>query len=870
MSWFSKCTYSVKSLFQKRKLDAQLTEEIRTHVDMATEANVAAGMPPEEARFAALREFGNVAGARERTREERGWVWLEQLAKDFRFALRSLGRARELSLTVIVTLVLGISLAIAIVSLTYPVLFRTPSYPEPDRLVAIGIKNKTGGFQPGCSGAELTAFREQTNVFSEIAAMEGSTLNVVVEGRPETAGMMGISVDCFHVLGIKPAMGRIFLPEDFQGDGANVLVVTDLFWREKLQAASDVIGRQLRVDEQTYTIVGVLSKNQDFPEGLWGQLYRPIVIRTDPKDPYASYFGAVIGRLNQGVSREQASAALTSVKLSGLPEWAETDFASRRPVLSTAISQPTEPYWMMYFAGLVILASAVLNAMNMMMARLLGRQRELAIRLALGGSRWQIARLLLIESMVLSISAGLLVAYGWYWLGGPIYHLLSGGFVTVGKMDEWWREGWNYLPRALGYSMIAGVLVALVPVWRVLRTGLNVAIRESGPGYGESSRLVRLRSGLVMLQAAFAVILLIGTGLMVRSFDKIHQVDLGYDPVGKVKVAFNFPKDFDPTPEARLQLFEKLAERLATLPGVKDVAYGQDAMLSGEWVGEQVKLSDGTMALVTGYHESVNFPQVLGLRLAKGRWFSPRSGGSSNLVEIVINETMARQIFGDRDPIGQSITSKSWVVVGVVHDINGAMRLPVGPHYFAPIWTIPQNGRSFVLRLEQDPSEGFAGLVQRAIYEVEPRLVVYNNDSVGKYRDNMMWTERSVYMVLRGMTPISIGLAAIGLFAVLGYNVDARKKEFGVRLALGATPGDLRRLVLRRSLTTVALGAGVGMGAALALTRLIQSLLFETTPYDPIVYVAVTLLLLAVAALAAYLPARRAAKVDPVVALRAE
>ncbi len=864
MRWYAQIVFYLKSLFQKKKLDAQLSEEVRTHVEMATEANVAAGMSPEEARYAALRQFGNVASIQEQAREGRGWLWLEQFWKDVGFVVRSAARARGSSLVILATLVLGIGMAAVVFSLSYKVLFGSLPYPEPERLVSIASEK----FPNGCLGVQFQAYQELSNVFAGFVAEEVSTSNVLVEGSQEVAPVMHVSVDCFDFLGIRPVLGRGFRPEEHRAGAANVALISDRFWRKNFQASPEVLGRQIVVNQQTCSIIGVVPAGQVFP-GPMGDVYCPLVLKVDPAQPFAPWL-FVVGRLRAGVTREQATAALSTVKLPGLPQWAEVFFSENRPMVGPVSLISTKPYWLMLAGGVLLYVSACLNAMNLMFARLLSRQRELGIRLALGGSHWQVARLLLIESMGLALLAGLVVTLGWRWLCMPLYSLLAGGSVTVEAAD-YWPAVYGVLGVAVILSVVAGAMVSMVPVWRLLKTGVDAALKEGGPGYGESPRMAGLRSALVVIQAAFAVILLVGMGLMVRSFERLHRVDLGFDAIGKVKVNITFPRDYAPEPEKRLQLFERIAERLKVLPGVKDITYGGPALLDGEYQGEQFKLPDGKSRMIAGHAVAANYAQVVGLTLIQGRWFAPRRGNDVLPVEVVINETMKRQIFDGRDPLGQMFPGRPYLVVGVVHDVRGSVREPVGSHYYWPVWRSPQSAGGLVLRMETDPPVEFTGIVQRAIYAVEPKVIVPCVFSVTEWIGRTsMQPERFAYTILRGVTPIGLGLAALGLFSVLAYNVDTRRKEFGVRLALGARPGDLHRLVMRRGLATAAFGVALGIAAALGVTRYIQSLLFETTPYEPIVYGGVVLVLLGAAALACWLPARRAAKVDPVIALRAE
>ncbi len=852
-------------------MDAQMSEEMRLHLEMEAEAKVAAGLSPDEAREAALREFGNVASIQEKTRHERGWVWLEQWVKDVLFTVRSLVRARGFSLTVISILVVGITVAAVVLSYTNWILFGKPPFPEPERLVMIGTREKGGEISTMCIGPQFLAYRDQTAVFSEFAALEMSVGNMLIDDSPRVTSIGNVSIDFFHTLGLKPVLGRTFLPEDFDPGGTEAVVISNKCWKDQFGSKPEVIGRRIRINQQVCTIVGVVPVLNNYPAS---EIYRPLVVKADPVDAYRSWL-MVAARLKPGVTSTEATAALSSVKIEGLPGWAEASFKEKQVLLRGMFSlfDPT-PYWLLFAAGALLYVSACLNAMNLMLARLITRQRELSVRLSLGGSRWQTGRLFLLEGLLLALAASVVAAVLSRW-SYPILSKLFSGDTAIdwSPVEGWWesfRVAWWSGP--LGWlSVLAGIAMTILPLWRVLKSQDGISLKDCSPSHGETRKVGRLRDGLAVLQAAFAVILLVGTGLMIRSFDRIHHLDYGFSPVGKVKVEFRFPDDFQATPETKLALFERLCAQLKQLPGVKGATYGVDALFGGEWHGEKIKLPDGTERDVSGQQVAANFAEVAGLTLVKGRWFSAQtSNARDGITEAVINETMARQFFGDRNPLGELIPDRRQVIVGVVRDLRGELRVPAGLHYYYPAWTNAGFLTNITLKMDTEPSMEFAGLVQRAVYAVEPRLIVPSVSSVNQSLAMRMWAENLAYSMLKGVTPIACVLALAGLFSVLAYNVETRRKEFGVRLALGASPMNLHRLVLKRGVATAALGVVAGSLCSLGLTRFIQSLLFETAPYDVPVYVAVALTLLPAAAVACWLPARRAAKVDPVISLRAE
>jgi len=845
-----------------------MAEEMRQHLDELTRSYAADGMEPGEARLAAQKRFGGVTQIEERCRDERGFIWLGQISNDVRYALRSLARARGFTLTVLLTLVLGIGVTTAVFSLTATDLFLALPFPSPHQLVRIGLKDQLNGDEFYIPRFVFQADSEQARCFEEIAAVERHSANVVISGEPAGTPVLEVSADCFHTLGIAPALGRGFLPEEHRTGSNNVAVISYLFWQRHFDGSRDVLGRQILIDGQMCSVVGVLAADQRFPPIFGGDLYHPLVLRVDPQNIFLPML-SVIGRLKSGVSREQALAEISAVRLPELPQWA-ADYMSRLKPIVVGLADLARPdsSWVMLIAGLFLYAISCLNAMNLMLIRLLRRRRELSIRFAVGGSRGQVVRLVAIESLMLTLAASVIVAFIARWVFPPLFALVNGNEAEL-FYNHW---DWATLTCVAGLSCGACLLTVFVPALRLLKAEVNSGLKDGGPTLGECRASGRIRNSLVSVQAAFAVLLLIGTGLMVQSFEKLRRLDLGFDPIGKVRVQVSFPKGLDLAPEAHLQLFQKLQQRLGAIPGVRNVSYGQDSLLVGYFEGSaQLQMADGSFAPVTGTFVASDFATTAGLVLKKGRWLSGKRGE----VEAVVNEAFAKARFGDRDPIGLSFKIKvagdqQFPVVGVIRDVKDTVRSSTGMHFYTADWVYPKNINSLVLRLNADPKKEFAGLVRRAIYEVEPRLIVESVNSIDEMVQNSMWAEHYAFMILKGLSMIAFGLTVVGLFAVIAYTVDSRISEFGIRIALGATPSALHRLVMFRGLSAAAIGLGFGTLAAVGLTRFMKSLLFETTPYDPLVYLGVSVVLLFAGVAACWLPARRATRVDVARLLRSD
>jgi predicted permease len=845
-----------------------MAEEMRQHMDELTRQYVADGMPPAEALSAAQRRFGGVAQIEECCRDEHGFVWLGQLLKDIWFATRSLARARGHSLTVLFNLILGIGVTTVVFEITDAIILRASPYPKTGQLFYFGFEDKQGQTQYDTFALQFQCDREQTSVFSEYAAAEPQLCNLVVDGEPTPANIANITDGTFGTLGIAPVLGRGFLPEEFKAGFNNVVVISDGMWRKNFNASADVLGKKLLVDKQLCLIVGVLGKEQRTPRYFGADVYRPLVFKIDPAkilEPVVY----VIARLKPGITREVALGALSAVKLPPLDEGVSVFLAGQKTIL-TKITELDRPdiYWVMFAAAAILYAVACLNAINLMLIRLLGRRRELSIRLAVGGSRWQVVRLLVFESLILSLAACGAVSIAARWFFTPLLAKLYGNTSSLDPSYLNWRTF-----GCIGFlSIFASIGIALVPMVRLFRADIGSGLKDGGPTLGESPRTRRVRNTFVVLQAAFAVILLIGTGLMVRSFDKLRHEDLGVDPHGKVKVQIVFARGYEIRGDETYHLFERLQRRLSLIPGVKSASFGQDSILQGSYLSNvNLKMADGTYQAMALNFNSADYGKAAGLVMKKGRWLSGKPG----VVEVVINEALAKARFGDKDPLGGIITCQAtgdmqYPVVGVVKDVRETLRSPAGPRAYAPAFMFPPDINTIILRLDDNPTKELADVVRHAIYEVDPNLIASDIRSIDQQVSDTMWEENYAYMVLKVLSAIALGLTVVGLFSVVAYTVSCRMTEFGVRLAVGATPWDLNGLVMRRGLAAVATGIAIGIAGSLAVTRFMQSLLFETTPNDPIVYAGVAALLVAAGAAACWLPALRAARVDVVRLLRTD
>lgn len=795
------------------------------------------------------------------------------MLSDFRFVIRALVRNRSFTLVTILTLALGIGSAAAIFNVTDWVLFRANQYPSDVYL--IGGHSPDQPFMPIRFPFMVRAYEQQTGALSEIGKAAMMPGNVVLNGEPIRPGWLGVTPNFFHMLGLTPGLGRGFLAEESTPGKDNVVVISYYLWRE-LGGTDEVLGRKIVVGDTVCTVVGALRRDQTLPPYFWNDVYRPLVFKVDPAMPWLPNL-FVLGRLQAGVTREQAAKALSTVPVdtpAQLRMFLEKDQValSSLPELNQVFRM--EIYWVLVGAVGFLYAIACLNASNLTLVRMLGQRRELSIRLALGGGRWRIIRLMALESVTLAILASLLGVLIANW----IFPLLLSAAGSPGTGPDW--KSWNLGSRVLvvlgGLSVATSLLIVVIPALRMLRAEIHPALKDGGAALGEGRGLARLRGGFVVLQAAFAVILLTGAGLMVKTFQNLQQVDLGFDPTNRVKVQISVPAEFprnnwEPW-GARMRQIQAQLERV---PGVRAVSFGDDVLLPGyyftsmELVGPEGKTVKAALAGLSLGHE-----QATGLRLKRGRWHNQSNGN-----EIMVNETLARAIWPDKDPVGQLLASakpnpaggpnwKGWLVVGVVGDVRSTMRESPKNYVYGPEgWS---RGSTFVVKLSGEYTAAQAGQMKRSLYAFDPSLVVMQILPLTAVREQQLWAEKMANSVLKVLAGIALVLTIVGIFSVLAYTVDRRMGEFGVRMALGATPRDLVMLVMRRGVLLTVLGVVVGVGGALGLTRSLRSFLFEVSPQNPAVLIVVALVLILAAVLGCSLPAPRARKVDVSKLLRSE
>jgi len=796
------------------------------------------------------------------------------MLSEFKSVIRSLVRSPGYTTVVVGTLALGIGAAAAAYSSVAGSLFPTMPYAMPDALVRVEISNRD---QPNPIGPFLLRFlsyREATS-FSSVAGGTYDTVNLLLNEEPEGIGILRVTPNFFALLGVAPALGRGFSPDEGRAGYENAVILTDWFWRNRLAADPNVLGRELMLNGRPYHVVGVLGDDFRVPVGFPnGRLFVPYVV--PPAATNQNQLSSIwtVARLKRGATRAQAQAELRTMHPEkGRP--IENILTKWDAFVQPVDAPPENPgfrrYQLMQWTGVgavsFLYAIACVNAGNMMLVRSIGRRRETGIRLALGGGRWDIARPLLQEGVVLalaSILCGVMVAK---WL---LPALLA---LAPGADDSWSRNlklSWQAIGFLAGLGLLTGVVIASGPAWRAAHLNVNDAVKEGGAAMGESRRLRAMRGALVVLEAALAVALLTGAGLMVRTFMQLQNVNPGFDPVHRYIIYPQISREENISSAVRMERYKQIASRLGTVPGVGSASLVSN-VVPNSYGPQKLKIagrSDNVEVEAQGTPGAADFLEVMGVPLKAGRSLATLRQGDAP--GVVINETMARTYFAGRNPVGEQLQLDEktlWEIIGVVGDVR-SFRLEAKPRFYFPFWQRGGYLSGVLLRTAGNPGDKFINEIRRAVYEVDPKFAVMGVTGLDRQLKQEVATEQFLLAVLEVMSALALILAIMGLFTMMAYTVAQRRAEFGIRFALGATPNDIHRMVLGRGLALAGTGVALGLGLAWGLSRFMESLLYQTKAGDPVTYAVVGGVMLLVAIPACWVPAHRATKVDLTVLLR--
>ncbi len=800
---------------------------------------------------------------------------METLLRDIRYGARSLLKRPGFTVIALIALALGIGANTAIFSLVNAVLLRPLPYAEPDRLVWVYGNIRNGGSRASVSPLDFLDYRAQNTSFEQFAASFSGPrpINLTGNGEPERLTGSGVTGNYFDVLGVKPAMGRTFQLENEKTGSDQVTVLSHALWQKRFGGDPDILSKTIMLDGKSCAVLGVMPP--DFTGPQTAELWVPMNFDTSPgMKQRKAHFLRPIGKLKPGVTLAQAQAD-TDVVARRLEEQYPDDrgWNLRLVSLREQLVGSTRPTLFILFGAVgFVLLIACANVANLLLVRAAGRHKEIALRTALGAGRFRIVRQMITESVMLALAGGALGTLLAFW-GVELLVSLSEGSIPATAhvgIDA------TVLGFTLLVSLLTGVLFGLAPALRTMKVNLSESLKEGGRGGSEGAHRNRTRSVLVVLESAVAVVLLIGAGLLIRSLIQLQNVSPGFDARNVLTMRLDLPRAKYSTPEKMAQFFQDLEGRVNGLPGVENVGFISELPLSGQPNDMPYRVegrSDSTDAEFDDDFRRVNrqYFDAMHIPFLRGRNFTEQEVRQGAKV-IIVSDLLARRVFPNEEPLGKRLVMMMgpdpFEIIGIVGDIrHRALEVDPAPAMYFPTYQMPF--MNLAIRLKGDPGN-LAAAVRKEVRSIDPdqpiaavkTMDVWVNDSVAAPR------YRTVLLALFAI--VALLLASTGIYGVMAYSVSQRTHEIGVRMALGARQLDVLKLVIRQGMSLVIVGVGLGVAGAIALTRVMASLLFGVTAKDPATFVVVAALLSVVAFVACYLPARRATKVDPLVALRYE
>ncbi len=895
----SKLRTQLRALLHRSEMERELDEELRCHIEQQTEQNIRLGMNPEEARHAARKAFGGVEQVKERSRDARGVRWIEDLWQDLRYGARMLFKNPGFTLVAALTLALGIGANTAIFSMVNGALLKPLPYEESERLVFVAEQAASGGQTP-VSYPNFTDWRAQNRAFEHIGVFNSGSYTLTVGGEAERVVAGQVTAGLFAALRVNAAVGRVFTNEDDRPGAAPVVVLGHDLWRRVFGGDPQVVGRRIILDGYGYTVIGVTPRGFSVPidAAIWVSAGLMAANRPDwrQRGNYPQFYA--IARLKHGVTLGQARSDLDNIAVGLEKQYPDTNKGRRvriMPLLENYVGDIRPALRILMGAASFVLLIACANVASLAMARASVRASEMAIRASLGASAWRIVRQLLTESLMLAMLGGGLGLVIAQWGVKLILAIAPSGVVPrAGEI----RLDYRVLLFTAMVSALTGVLFGLLPALQTRRPDVQGAMKKTSRGATDHKQW--LRGGLLIAEIALTMVLLVGAGLLIRSFWQLRQVSTGFDYDHLLSFNIALSPGKYPELERQIRFFQQVSERISALPGVESVGLSSRLPLrGGGWQTRFLVEGHPTPALsqwpaMDASVVDANYFKTMKIPLIGGRWFNEWDDRShltqeatkgmnalqkfvAGLRAVIIDEEFARRYFSNGDAIGKRIRINGEdpkapvvTVVGIV----GRVKLEEPSRdsnrvqgYF-PFLQLPF-GPSIIVRSRALP-EALMAAVRREVRNVDPSQPIHNVRTLEQIRSESIAPERFILALVGSFAAIALVLATVGIYGLLSYSVARRTREIGIRMALGAQASDVRRLVVRQGLSLALAGVAIGLAGAFALTRVMKTLLFEVSATDPLTFASIAASLTAASLLACYIPARRATKVDPMVALRCD
>jgi putative ABC transport system permease protein len=896
MTLWSRLRSWARTTLRRSRMESEMDAELRFHIEAFADDLVRGGVLRPEALRRARLEFGGVERVKEEGREARGVSLLGELLQDLHYGQRVLRKSPGFTAVAVLTLALGIGANTAIFSVVNAVLLSPLPYADADRLVLVKEVLPHAGPQPvSVSGPDISQIQKLNHVFEKVGGFRVWTYEFSGTGEPQRVTTDRVSSDLFDVLGVQPIVGRVFTAEE-ELAGHRVVILSYGLWQRSYGGQLGVLGQTVNLDREPYTIVGVMPQSFVFPlpgmaQGVAADLWVPLgFTKAELEDVGDNFDYSVVARCKPGVSLGQVNADLELVARGVLETYEKFAHEAHQSLgdfqlgmasqpLREEVTGPLRPTLLVLLGsvGLVLLIACV-NVANLLMMRAAGRQKEMAVRLAIGAGRFRLLRQFLVEGMLLAFLGGALGLAVALWFKDV---LVAGMPSTVPRFHSI-DLNWTVLLFSFLLVSLVGLAFGALPAIWTSRNDPNSSLKDGVRGTSEGLEPQRTRAAFVVVEVALSVMLLIGAGLLVRSFQRVLNTNPGFRPEHVLTVSIDLPPAEYSRDQQVISFYKQLTDRLRQTPGIVGVGGSTDLPLLGGWthafVPEGHRPSPGA-GLNMCNHSVIygDYLQVMGIPLLRGRYFTNHDGPGSTHV-LIISESLARKYWPGENPLGKRLkwgtaeSADSWLtIVGVVGDVKqGPLDSVTALHTYEPY---AQLGSAPSLRIavrgQREPA-GVAASVRAAASGLDHQLALGDVRPMGEVISRSTAGRRFSLSVVTAFAVLALALAAIGIYAVLAYSVARRTHEIGVRVALGAGRADVLRLVLAQGLRVTAIGIVFGVAGALGLTRFLRSLLYEVQPTDPPTFVAVLLLLVSVAVVASYLPARRAMRVDPMVALRYE
>jgi putative ABC transport system permease protein len=803
---------------------------------------------------------------------------MNTLIKDIRFSLRTLRKRPAFAAIVIATLALGIGANTAIFSVVNGVLLQPLPYPNSDRLVALRDSNPTKQPDSQVAPGNFIEWQKQTKAFSALEAYRTVSYNFTGEGTPERLLAGRVSVGMFKLLGAQPIVGRDFLAEEDQPGHDKAVLIGEGLWRRRFGSDYSVVGKTIRLSGEDFTVVGVMPGAFRLPDQRERELWTPIAFSESEKSLHHAHYIDVIGRLKSDASVEHARADLDTIATRLAQEHPEANSGwtvSVTPLLDFVVGDAKMILWIVFSAVGLVLLIACANVMNLSLARAVTRQREMAIRAALGAGRIRIVRQLVTESVIIALIGGVVA---WPLASWGLKTLLALSPPDLPRISGVSVDS-HALLFTLGITLLTGIIFGLAPASELLKRDPNTSLKETGsePNRGGSQR--RIGNFLIVSEVAIALVLLIGGGLLLRTVWRLQNIDPGFDYHNALAVTLQLPEKKYSDNQMVADFSEQLLQKTSTLPGVEAVGMARILPIihdlpTGFYIEGRPREPDNQLPQTNYSSVSPDYFKAMGIPMKSGRPFDDRDNSKSPRVAIV-SESFAKQFFPGESPVGKRINVTTGQeafreIVGVVGDVkqNGLNRETL-PHTYEPFAQAPSQFMTMVVRTSIDPNS-LVPSIRSQVFEIDHELPLQSFRTLDRVIANSIARQRFTSAVLAVFAAVALLMAIAGLYGVISYAVSQRTHELGIRIALGAQVPDVLRLVLKQGMTFVLIGEALGLLGAFALTRLLSGLLFEVTPTDALTFGGVTVLLSSVAFLACYIPARRATRVDPLIALRNE